>query len=89
MNKELNLQIPDSLFNSLERRAEGRGVSLEALCLSLLESGEKLVEPTLYPSMANGELRMEINRVLNSSLPREEIKKRVRTLETQITRFIK
>jgi hypothetical protein len=89
MSKELNLQIPDSLFNSLEMRAKGQGVSIEALCLSLLDGGGKLVEPILYSSMANGELRAEIGRVLGSSLPKEEIRKRVRTLETQITRFIK
>lgn len=89
MSKELNLQIPDSLYSSLEVRARGQGVSIEALCLSLLSDDGALVEPVLYSSMANSELKSEINRVLKSNLPREEIRKRVKTLETQITRFIK
>lgn len=89
MEKEINLQVPDSLFYSLESRAKGQGVSIEALCLSLLNGEGKLVEPTLYSSMANGELRSEIGRVLSSNLPNEEIRRRVRTLETQITRFIR
>lgn len=89
MSKELNLQIPDSLYSSLEIRARGQGVSIEALCLSLLSDDGKLVEPVLYSSMANSELKSEINRVLKSDLPKDEIRKRVKTLETHITRFIK
>lgn len=89
MSKEINLQISDSLFNSLENRARGRGVSLEALCLSLLEEASDLIEPTLYQSMANYELRNEIQKVLRSELPKEEVRTRVRNLETQITRFIR
>ena len=89
MSKEVNLQIPDSLYSSLELRARGQGVSIEALCLSLLSDEGELVEPVLYSSMANSELKFEINRVLKSNLPREEIRKRVKTLENQITRFFK
>lgn len=89
MNKEVNLQVPDSLYQSLELRAKGQGVSIEALCLSLLEGVGKLVEPTLYTSLANMELRTEIQKVLNSGLPSDEKRKRVRNLENQITRFIK
>lgn len=89
MGKDIRLQVPDSLFNSLETRAKGQGVSIEALCLSLLSDEGKLVEPVLYSSMANSDLRSEINKVLKSGLPGEEVRKRVRNLETQITRFIR
>lgn len=93
MTKELNLQIPDSLYNSLTIKAKVQSVSLEALCLSLLqgeESGlENLVEPSLYSYMANGELRLEIQKVLQSGLPSAEIKKRVQNLKNQISRCIR
>lgn len=89
MTKEINLQVPDSLFNSLEEKANRQGVSIEALCLSLLGDQGVLIEPVLYSSMSNGELRDEIKKVLQSDLPKEEVRKRVRTLEVQITRFIK
>ncbi len=89
MIKELKLHIPDSLLASLEARAKRQGVSIEALCLSLLEQQSDLTDPALYVSMANSELRQEIQKVLQSELPREEVRKRVRTLESQITRFIR
>lgn len=89
MTKELKLHIPDSLMSSLQERAKGQGVSIEALCLSLLEEQPDLKDPALYISMANSELRQEIQRVLQSNLPKAEVKKRVRTLESQITRFIR
>jgi hypothetical protein len=89
MIKELKLNIPDSLLASLEARAKRQGVSIEALCLSLLEQQSDLTDPALYVSMANSELRQEIQKVLQSELPKEEVRKRVRTLESQITRFIR
>jgi hypothetical protein len=89
MNKEIKLLIPDSLLASLEARAKRQGVSIEALCLSLLEQQPDLADPALYLSMANSELRNEIQKVLKSELPKEEVRKRVRTLESQITRFIR
>ena len=89
MIKELKLHIPDSLLASLEARAKRQGVSIEALCLSLLEQQSDLTDPALYVSMANSELRQEIQKVLQSELPREEVRQRVRTLESQITRFIR
>ena len=89
--KEIKLQVSDSLLASLENRAKRQGVSIEALCLSLLWDNEgcELVNPALYISMANGELRQEIQKVLQSDLPEVEIRRRVRNLETQITRFIR
>jgi hypothetical protein len=93
MNKELNLQIPDSLFSTLEVKAKDQGVSLEALCIFLLGKSDlannHLVEPGLYPSLANGDIRNEMQKVMQSQLSREEIKKRVRHLETQIVRCIR
>lgn len=88
MNKELNLQIPDSLYSTLDLKAKGQGVSLEALCLLLLEgkSVESLVDPGIYTSLSTGQLRSEIVKVLNSDLPKEETQKRVRQLESQILR---
>lgn len=88
MNKELKLQIPDSLFLKLTTKAEEQGVSLEALCLSMLGS-ESLVEPELYGSLSNGQMRVEISRVLESGLPPNEIRKRVRSLETHLTRCMR
>jgi hypothetical protein len=94
MNKELKLQIPDSLFLQLEQEAKGQGVSLETFCLSLLNSGNErvlghLTDPSLYGSMPNGQIRVEMRRVMESNLPTEEIKKRVRQLEFQILRCYK
>lgn len=88
MNKELKLQIPDSLYSLLTKRAKERGVSIEALCLSVLEKGT-LVEPVLYESMSNGQIRLEIEKVMESDLSSEEVRKRVRQLEVQMTRFIR
>lgn len=88
MNKELKLQIPDSLHSTLAKKAENQGVSIETLCLSMLQA-ELLVEPSLYGSLPNGQIRLEIKRVIESDLPPEEVRKRVRQLETQITRCIR
>ena len=89
MNKDLKLQIPDSLFSSLTRKANLRGVSLETLCVSLLGEEQTLIEPSLYNSLGNGEIRTEIQKLVQSKLPKEEVNKRVRKLETQILRFIR
>ena len=89
MHRELNLQIPDSLLFRLERQAEEQGVSLEALCLSLL-SGENnegsLIDPSYYQSVNLDILRKEIRRVIESGLSKEEVRKRVNALEFQISR---
>jgi hypothetical protein len=93
MTKELKLHLPDSLFNSLQTRAKEQSVSLEALCLSLIQDKESinlgLVEPSLYFYLANGDLRKEIQKVLESHLPEEEKKKRVKGLKNQLSRCIR
>jgi hypothetical protein len=89
MYKELPLLVPDSLFSSLEQQAKEQGVSLEALCLSLL-SGQKqeetLVDPAYYASLGHDGMRKEIRKVIESALPSEEAKRRVNQLEFQISR---
>lgn len=89
MYRDLNLRLPDSLLFDLERKAEERGVSLEALC-TLLLSGENnegdLVDPTYYQSLNLDVLRKEIRKVIESELPKEEVRKRVNALEFQISR---
>jgi hypothetical protein len=89
MNKDLKLQIPDSLFSSLAQKANQRGVSLETLCVSLLGEEQILIEPSLYNSLGNGEIRIEMQKLMQSKLPKEEVNKRVRKLETQILRLIR
>jgi|694.fasta_scaffold02187_34 hypothetical protein len=91
MNKELKLQIPDSLFSKLEQEAKGQGVSLEAFCLYMLDSdnqrvSEQLTDPSLYGSLPNGQIRLEMKKVMGSDLSTEEVKRRVRQLELQILR---
>jgi len=89
MYREINLRLPDSLLFKLERQAEEQGVSLEALCTSLL-SGENdegsLVDPNYYQSLNLDVLRKEIRKVIESELPKEEVRKRVNALEFQISR---
>lgn len=89
MYRDLNLQIPDSLLNILEERAKKQGVSIEALCLSLL-SGENdeggLIDPSYYESLSLETLRKEIRRVIEGELTKEEVRKRVNALEFQISR---
>jgi hypothetical protein len=89
MHRDLNLRIPETLFFHLELQAEEQGVSLETLCFSLL-SGQKqedsLVDPTYYQSMTLDVLRKEIRKVIESDLPKEEVRKRVNALEFQISR---
>ena len=89
MNKELTLLIPDSLLLQLELQARAQGVSLETLCLSLLSNGkqeEDLVDPSYYRSLSHTSMRQELNKVIESSLPSEEIRKRLNRLEFEISR---
>ena len=88
MYRDLNLRIPEALFFHLERQAEEQGVSLEAFCFSLLsgEKQESLADPNYYQSMTLGDLRKEIRKVVESDLTKEEVRKRVNTIEFQISR---
>lgn len=89
MYTELKLQVPDSLLFSLERQAREHGLSLEELCLSRL-SGDllegTLVDPQYYGSLSHDLLREELRKVIESTLPQEEIRKRINRLESQISR---
>ena len=64
-------------------------MSFDALCFSLL-SGEKqeqpLVDPAFYESMTLEVLRAEIRKVIESALPKEEVRKRVNRIEFHISR---
>ena len=89
MYRDLNIRIPDSLFFLLEEKAEEHGVSLEALCTSLLSgenNGGDLVDPNYYQSLNLDVMRKEIRKVIESDLPKEEVRKRVNALEFQISR---
>lgn len=89
MYRDLNLRLPDSLLIQLEGKAKERGVSIEALCLSLLsdENNEgDLVDPNYYQSLNLDVLRKEIRKVIESDLSKEEVRKRVNALEFQISR---
>jgi len=89
MYRDLNIRIPDSLFFQLERKAEEQGVSLESLCTSLLSGendGGNLVDPNYYQSLNLDVLRKEVRKVIESDLPKEEVRKRVTALEFQISR---
>jgi hypothetical protein len=89
MNKELTLLIPDSLLLQLELKARAQGVSLETLCLSLLSSDkqeEDLVDPSYYRSLSHAGMRQELSKVIESSLPSEEVRKRLNRLEFEISR---
>ena len=89
MYRDLNLQIPEALHSHLEKQAKEQGVSFDALCFSLL-SGEKqeqsLVDPVFYASMTLEVLRAEIRKVIESDLPKEEVRKRVNSIEFHISR---
>lgn len=91
MTKEIKLQLSDSLFTFLSKKAKGQGVSIEALCLSLISEreSESLSDPVLYKSLSNQDLKEEMQMVMKSSLSSEEKRKRVRNLESEITRFIR
>ena len=87
--RDLNLQIPEALYLSLEKQAKEQGVSFDALCFTLL-SGQKLegslVDPVFYESMTLEVLRAEIRKVIESDLPKEEVRKRVNGIEFHISR---
>ena len=89
LNKELTLLIPDSLLLQLELRAREQGVSTETLCLSLLSSvkqEEDLVDPLYYQSLSHSSMRLEVNKVIQSPLSPEEVRKRLNRLEFEISR---
>lgn len=89
MNRELTLLIPDSLLLQLELKARAQGVSLETLCLGLLSSDkpeDDLVDPSYYSSLSHANMRVELNKVIESSLSPQEIRKRLNSLEIQISR---
>lgn len=89
MAKEISLVLSDSLLSFLDTKAKEQSVSLEALCLSLLEKEkqeEQLVEPVFYQSLTHEDMRREIQKVIRSSLPSPEMRKRVNLLESQISR---
>jgi hypothetical protein len=89
MFRDLNLRIPDSLFLLLEKQAQDQGVSLETLCVLLLSGENKedsLIDPAFYPSLTLGVLRTEVRKVIESSLPKDEVRKRITGIELQISR---
>lgn len=90
MTKELTLQVPLSLLSSLDQRARRQGVSLEAFCLSLLDEDpteeETLVDPSFYSSLSHSAMRDELKKVIESTLPKEEMRKRINNLEFQLSR---
>jgi hypothetical protein len=92
MGKDLHLKIPEDLFYELMQQANDQGVSLDALCFSLL-SGQKqdssLIDPVFYESVAMESLRSEIRKVIESDLTKEEVRKRVNAIEFQISRRYK
>ena len=88
MDKELTLRVSDSLFEKLEREAKELDVSLEYYCFSLLSGDHKntLLDPGHYQSLNLDVLRKEVRKVIESELPKEEVRKRVNALEFQISR---
>jgi hypothetical protein len=89
MLEELTLLVPGSLLSSLNNQAIERGVSLETLCLSLLseeKQEETLMDPSFYASLNLNIMRKEVQKVIESGLPPEEIRSRVNRLEFQISR---
>lgn len=89
MNQELILVLSDSLLSFLNNKAEEQGVSVEALCASILEERkqeEGLVEPVFYQSLTHEDMRREIRKVIKSALPSQEIRRRVNHLELQMSR---
>jgi hypothetical protein len=87
--EELKLQIPESTFLDLIEKAKSQGVSIEALCLSMLQTESEVVDPGVYPTLGSGDIRLEVRKVYSSSLSREEKSRRIRLLESQITRRIR
>jgi hypothetical protein len=89
MYKELNLLIPSSLLFILEKQAGEQGIPLETLCLRLLSGQrqeENLTDPYYYGSLTYDEVKHEIRCVMESDLPKDEARKRINTLEFQISK---
>jgi hypothetical protein len=89
MYKELTLLLPGSLLKKLELQAEEQGISLDLLCLRLLSEQnqeETLTDPYFYGSLSYHQVKEEIRNVMESDLPREEAKRRVKNLEFQINK---
>lgn len=89
MYRELTLKLPDSLLFTLENKASEQGVSLEALCLSLLSERNdegSLTDPNYYGSLNLENLRKEVHKVIESGLPREEVRKRLNTIDFYISK---
>ena len=89
MDKTINLTVPNSLYYNLLREADERGVSFEALCLSLLSEEREeatLVDPAFYTNLNHASMRTEIRKVIESGLPSEEVRRRLNHLELQVTR---
>lgn len=89
MYEELNLLLPGSLLQKLELQAAERGISLDLLCLRLLSEQnqeEKLTNPEFYGSLTYNQTKAEIRNVMESDLPLNEAKRRVKNLEFQVNR---
>lgn len=87
--EELKLQLPESTFSHLSEKAKSQGVSIEALCLSILKAESEVVDPGVYSTLGSGDIRLEVRKVFSSSLSRDEKSRRIRLLENQITRRIR
>jgi hypothetical protein len=89
MYKELTLLLPGSLLQKLELQAAEQGVSLDLLCLRLLSEQnqeETLTDPYFYGSLSYNQVKEEIRNVMESDLPQEEARRRVKNLEFQISK---
>ena len=87
MYEELNLLLPGSLLQKLELQAAEQSISLDLLCLRLLsgqDREETLVDPDFYGSLTYNQVKTEIRNVMESALPMDEAKRRVRNLEFQV-----
>ena len=87
MYEELNLLLPGSLLQKLELQAAEQSISLDLLCLRLLsgqDREETLMDPDFYGSLTYNQVKTEIRNVMESALPMDEAKRRVRNLEFQV-----
>lgn len=95
--KRLSFDVEESLHSELKARAAGQGVTLGALCSSLLSSepdemGAKIdkrepLDPSLYPNVGLKELRDEIQ-LLGRNRP-EGWNLLIRKINAEITRRYK
>ena len=83
MEKDLHLKLPANLHSFLLAEATVAGKTLEEHCLSLLDR-KKPIDPTYYSSLGLEEIRREIRTIVESDLPKNEIKKRISGLEFQM-----